>query len=192
MALVFRPVESDADIEELAALASEIWHEYWPAHIGLAQTEYMVDMMLSPEALARDMQHNNYRYWIVEEAEGESSRVVGFTGGATEELTGDAAHDAHITHSQVVNSRWPKRWFISKVYLYAQERGKHYASLIIEFYEELCRSEGLPAMYLTVNRGNQLGVRAYLGRGFTIVDEVDADIGSGFVMEDHIMAKTVE
>ncbi|MBQ6395179.1 MAG: GNAT family N-acetyltransferase [Atopobiaceae bacterium] len=187
MSLVFRPVGSDSDIEELAALADEIWHEYWPARIGEAQTDYMVGMMLSPEALTRDMRDWDYRFWIIE----DDGRVVGFTGGATEELTGDPAHDAHITHSEVVNARWPKRWFISKVYLYAHERGKHYASRVIDFYERMCTDEGLPAMYLTVNRNNVLGVRAYLGNGFEIVDEVDADIGEGFVMTDHIMAKEV-
>jgi GNAT superfamily N-acetyltransferase len=82
--------------------------------------------------------------------------------------------------------------FISKIYLYAQERGKHYASRVIEFYEAACHAEGMSGMYLTVNRGNELGVRAYLGRGFVVVEELAADIGEGFVMDDYIMAKLLE
>lgn len=46
-------------------------------------------------------------------------------------------------------------------------------------------------MYLTVNRDNELGIRAYLGRGFSIYEDVAAPIGDGFVMDDHIMGKSV-
>ena len=36
----FVPVETAEDQEALAKLADEIWHEYWPALIGAAQTDY--------------------------------------------------------------------------------------------------------------------------------------------------------
>ena len=50
---------------------------------------------------------------------------------------------------------------------------------------------GLRAMYLTVNKGNELGIRAYKGTGFETIDAVRTDIGSGFVMDDYIMEKRV-
>ena len=50
-----QPVETDADIERLAKLAHEIWFEYWPAHIGEAQTRYMVERFQTAEAIHRDM-----------------------------------------------------------------------------------------------------------------------------------------
>ena len=46
-------------------------------------------------------------------------------------------------------------------------------------------------MYLTVNKGNELGIRAYEGNGFETMDAVEADIGSGFIMDDYIMEKRV-
>ena len=48
------------------------------------------------------------------------------------------------------------------------------------------------AMYLTVNKHNDLGIRAYLGKGFETIDAVETDIGNGFVMDDFIMEKRVE
>ena len=84
------------------------------------------------------------------------------------------------------------RFFISKVYLRAEERGKGFASRAIAFYERLCRERGLDAMYLTVNKRNDLGIRAYLGKGFETIDAVETDIGNGFVMDDYIMEKRVE
>ena len=44
-------------------------------------------------------------------------------------------------------------------------------------------------MYLTVNKGNDLGIRAYKGTGFQIVEAVVTDIGEGFVMDDYVMEK---
>lgn len=174
MTLTFQPVRTDAEIRTLASVAAEIWHEYWPGIIGPEQTDYMVEQFQSVPAITCDLREHNYRYWMLADEDG---CIVGFTGGATEQMTGEAQHDAAIHHSDVVDARWQSRFFISKIYLYATARGKHYASRVIEFYEQLCRDEGLPVMYLTVNRDNQLGVRAYKGRGFSVVDEVDTDIG---------------
>ena len=46
-------------------------------------------------------------------------------------------------------------------------------------------------MYLTVNKGNVLGIRAYEGNRFVTIDAVETDIGSGFIMDDFIMEKRV-
>ena len=62
----------------------------------------------------------------------------------------------------------------------------------VSFYERLCRERGLSAMYLTVNKGNDLGVRAYRGNGFSVIDAVEIDIGQGFIMDDYIMEKCVK
>ena len=44
-------------------------------------------------------------------------------------------------------------------------------------------------MYLTVNKYNDLGIRAYKGTGFEVVDAVETPIGNGFIMDDYIMEK---
>ena len=185
----FEQVVTDEQIERLAEVASEIWHEYWPAIIGEGQTDYMVNMMLTVPALKRDMAEHNYRYWFVYDE--EDGRLVGFTGGATQVLTGDAEHDAAFLLSPVVDEKWDRRFFLSKLYLYARERGKHYASRVIEFYEQLCRDEDLDVIWLQVNRDNVLGVRAYEGRGFFVAEDRASDIGHGYVMTDHIMVREV-
>ena len=42
-------------------------------------------------------------------------------------------------------------------------------------------------MYLTVNKYNDLGIRAYEGTGFVTIDAVETDIGEGYIMDDYIM-----
>lgn len=156
-------------VPALAELAHQIWFEYWPALIGADQTAYMVEQFQSRAAIERDMREHAYEYWFVRAA--DDGRVVGYTGGHVEPET--------------------NRFFVSKIYLRAEERGKHFASAVVRFYERLCRERGLGAMYLTVNKGNELGIRAYEGNGFATIDAVETDIGQGFIMDDYIMEKRV-
>lgn len=186
MALVFKEVKNDKDLKELYHIVQEIWTEYWPAIIGAKQTNYMIEMFHSPAAMKRDIAEHNYRYWFIYDTSGQ---LVGYTAASLEIMTGNPEHDCTIEHNPVVQERWNRRWFISKIYLYREARGKHYASRIIDFHEELARSLNLQVMYLTVNIHNELGIRAYRGNGFEIVDTRPSDIGEGYVMDDHIMAK---
>ena len=171
MRLSFVPVKSASDQEVLARMAGDIWRGYWPAIIGEAQTEYMVDKFQSLEAIRRDMAEHDYEYWflVAVEQEGQESKreLVGFTGG----------HDEPETN----------RYFISKIYLYPEARGRGFARKVVEFYEDLGYARGFDALYLTVNKYNDLGIRAYKGTGFNIIDAVETDIGEGFIMDDYIM-----
>lgn len=186
--LEFVQVKTVDELEYLARIARDIWMDYWPPIIGKDQTEYMVERFQTVEAIRNDIEHHGYRYWLLFDDEG---LCVGYTGGATEIATGDDEQDACIIHNKVVHERWERRFFISKIYLFPEHRGKHYSSEILGFYSELCANEGLDSMYLTVNVNNELGVRAYLGNGFEIVDKHASPIGKGFVMDDYIMAKEI-
>ncbi len=188
MSVTFDPVLSSQQIEELAAMAEQIWNEYWPPLIGKGQTCYMVQKYQSIQAIERDMRDCSYRYWFVVD---ERGKRVGYTGGATEIAVDNRERDEEACHNAEVQRRWARRFFISKIYLYASERGKHYSSQIVRFLEDLCRKEGLQVMYLTVNKGNELGIRAYIGNGFELVDSQVVDIGCGFAMDDYVMAKEI-
>lgn len=172
MNVSFHPVSMPAEQASLADLAARIWQEYWPARIGQAQTDYMVERFQGLPAIQRDMSENGYEYWFVRvEDESGPTRTAGYTGGHVEAET--------------------DRFFISKIYLLAEERGHGFARRIVEFYEQVCRERGLKAMYLTVNKGNDLAIRAYRGCGFETVDATETDIGQGFVMDDYIMERRV-
>ena len=188
MPLRYEKVETAQDIEKLAELAGVIWREYWPAHIGEAQTEYMIEMFQSVPAITKGIEEEGYLYYL---AYDEAGKCVGYTGGFDEHF--DSIDDpAANVHGTKVSERFLNRFYISKVYLLAEERGKHYATDMLNFWEDHCRANGLDGMYLQVNRHNELGVRAYLGRGFDVAEEVCSSIGEGFVMDDFIMAKAVE
>ena len=187
MSLSFIPVKTVADQELLARIAGEIWRGYWPALIGEGQTEYMIERFQSFQAITRDMAEHDYEYWLlvateqgadasdggldsISAAVSPKKSIVGFTGGRSEPDT--------------------NRFFISKVYLFPEARGHGYARRTMEFFEDLCFARGHAAMYLTVNKHNDLGIRAYKGTGFEVIDSVETDIGHGFIMDDYIMQRS--
>lgn len=163
----FIPVKTNEDIKELATMASVIWREYWPQLIGQEQTEYMVQNFQSEQALKSALDNEGYLYWLLV----DEGRTVGYTGARPEVDAG--------------------KLFISKIYLYAAERGKGFASQVMRFYETYCREHEIPVMYLTVNKGNTLALRAYESSGFKIAENLVLDIGGGFIMDDYSMEKTL-
>ena len=104
--------------------------------------------------------------------EAAKPRIIGYTGGHVEADT--------------------NRFFISKVYLLKEHRGRRLIASVVRFYERLCRERGLDAMYLTVNKKNEMAIRAYKKHGFEIIDAVETDIGEGFIMDDYIMEKKLK
>ena len=194
MTVSFQPVESAQDVEQLAKLADEIWHEYWPALIGKAQTDYMVEQFQSLSAIKRDMAEHAYEYWfIVAQEDGEKNSAgadgcAGESANASEGGTGaEPARTRIVGYTGGHVEPETNRFFVSKIYLRAEERGKGFASQTIRFYEDLCRTRNLHAAYLTVNKHNDLGIRAYRAKGFETIDAVETDIGNGFIMDDYIM-----
>jgi ribosomal protein S18 acetylase RimI-like enzyme len=57
--------------------------------------------------------------------------------------------------------------------------------------ETLAREGGLRKIVLTVNKNNTNAIRAYERIGFKKTGSLVQDIGSGFVMDDYAMEKTV-
>lgn len=178
-AISFVPVCTDTAIRAMADLASEIWHEYWPIVLAEEQIDYMVDTMQSFAPIEREIREEGYLYWFVTD---EAGACVGYLSVRPETADGEVARDVEPGAG---------RLFVSKVYLRKEERGKHYASRMLDFCEELCRTNGLGSMYLHVNKHNEMGIRAYKGRGWHVAEETVGDIGRGFVMDDYIMAKDV-
>lgn len=182
------PVHGSEKLAQLAQMAHDIWFEYWPQFIGEAQTRYMVDKFQSLEAIERDMNEHGYEYYFVVDEEGKK---VGYVGVVREYYADDPDDPRASAHGKAITPLYPNRLFISKIYLLKEERGKHYASQIIAWLVDHAKENDLQGLYLTVNKGNELGIRAYKGNGFEIIESVEADIGEGFVMDDHIMARAV-
>lgn len=166
MKIELKKAESGGEIQALCEVAREAWERAYGELLGSKQVAYMVEKFQSPEAVKSQMLREGYRYYIIY-GDGEPGGLVGFAPRyeGREEL------------------------FLSKLYLLPGLQGTGAARAAFDFVEAEARREGLPAIRLTVNKGNAHAIEVYRHFGFETVDAVVTDIGGGFVMDDYIMVK---
>lgn len=152
-------------LKEVADLANEIWHEYFPFLLTTEQIDYMVEKFQSFDAMEEQTRHEHYKYYQVLKDE----EMIGYIGLKFE----------------------PDRLFLSKLYLKESARGNHYASDMLEFVYEQARKQCYSSVYLTCNKHNTNSLNVYDKKGFKKVDEDVTDIGNGFVMDDYIYEYTL-
>jgi diamine N-acetyltransferase len=157
------PARTEADIAAVAALAREIWDEYYVPLIGRAQVDYMVSKFQSASAVQTQI-GDGYEYFLVQ----RDGRNIGYYAVLEE-------HEQHAL-------------FLSKFYLQRAQRGSGTGRACMEFIEHLAHQRGLGLLWLTVNKGNP-SVNAYKRMGFRIAADLVMDIGAGFVMDDYRMEK---
>ncbi|MGO9446233.1 MAG: hypothetical protein ACLPXB_15865 [Thiobacillaceae bacterium] len=54
------------DVEDLVALASEIWHRHYPGIIGRDQIDYMLAQRYTPELIHTQVADAHQAWWVVE------------------------------------------------------------------------------------------------------------------------------
>ncbi|HEY0943142.1 MAG TPA: GNAT family N-acetyltransferase [Steroidobacter sp.] len=167
--LSFVPVTSSEQVAAVAALAHEIWYEFYVPLIGRAQVDYMVQKFQNAPAIRAQIDQG-YEYFLVRRtAAGGPASDIGYCA---------------------VQQQPGRGLFLSKFYLLHAARGAGTGRRCMEFIEGLARQRELSLLWLTVNKGNP-SVQAYQRLGFRIAAELVMDIGGGFVMDDYRMEKTL-
>lgn len=167
--LRFAPVTTPEQVAVVAALAHDIWYEFYVPLIGRAQVDYMVGKFQNAAAIQAQIAQG-YEYFLVQR-EHASARAADLGYCCIQEQPG-------------------RLMFLSKFYLHHAARGSGTGRRCMEFIEGLGRRRGLSLLWLTVNKGNP-AVRAYQRMGFRIAAELTMDIGGGFVMDDYRMEKAL-
>jgi len=144
------------------ALAAEIWTEYYTPIIGKAQVEYMLETLQSAKAINSQIE-NGFVYYLIKEEKDFRGYIA-------------------ITLRE-------KDLFLSKIYIKSSCRGLGYGRQVLEFVEKIAKENNLPKITLTVNKNNTESIKAYEKLGFVITESVVQEIGSGYFMDDYIMAK---
>ena len=160
----FKTVHSDQQIESVAALAHEIWNEYFTPMIGADQVSYMLENLQSFGPMRKQIAEG-YEYFQIM----NDSSPVGY-------ICIKAGED---------------ELFLSKLYLLKSARGSGLGKQAFQFVLQQASDRSLDKIWLTVNKHNTDTIKAYQKWGFEIVGEPVADIGGGFVMDDYKMEKVV-
>lgn len=169
MEIQLQKVETEKQIETLCAIAEKVWHLTYDSLLPEGQVDYMVEKFQSAPAVKEQIANSNYRYYL---------------------LTGNGQAGGFVGFSPRYEGR--EEMFLSKVYLLPELRGHGAVRAVFSLVEEETKKEGLKKIRLTVNKGNSHAVDVYRHYGFQIVDQVETDIGSGYVMDDYIMVKELD
>jgi len=161
---MFYEVSTDSQIEIVAALAKEIWTEHYIPIIGKKQVDYMLDKFQSKQAILEQIR-TGVLYFLMKERD----EFIGYI----------AAQPKGV------------ELFLSKIYIKSSRRAKGYGKKAVQFAEMLAQERGLRKIVLTVNKNNVIAIKVYEKIGFRNAGSLVQDIGSGFVMDDYKMEKTV-
>ena len=157
-------VSDEKQIELVAALACEIWHEYFTPIIGKSQVEYMLEKFQSKKSIEQQIQNGFIYFLMINNAE-----PIGYTG-------------------IIIKDR---ELFLSKLYVVSAQRNKGFGKQVVVFLEDLALEQGAKKITLTVNKNNSNTIGAYQKMGFINVESVIKDIGENFVMDDYKLEKNL-
>ena len=166
MAFELARISNDEQLNILAGVANEVWHEFFPCILSDEQIDYMVDKFQSYPAMKKQME-DGYEYYFIK----DNDEICGYMG----------------IHEETED----KKMFLSKLYLKKAHRGKGYAGQTLKELFKMSRERGLNMVWLTVNKHNEHTIEVYEHMGFAKARTQVADIGNGFVMDDYIMEKVL-
>ena len=161
---------SEADVNDVKII-QEITNITWPITYGsiLSKTQlnYMLGLFYSDEALSKQIETKEQLFYLILDSEA----TIGFIG------------IEHNYKNEAVTK-------IHKVYLLPETQGKGYGKIVFDLIEELALKNNSTALLLNVNRFNT-ALNFYKKVGFDVKEEVDIEIGNGYLMEDFVMEKTI-
>ena len=148
-------------IAELANFAEGIFREYFSTLHSADKVDYLVNYLLSTEALTSAIADEGYEYYFVD----EDDQHVGFIGVKPD--------DGYL--------------YLSKLYLTKDARGKGYGRKEFEFVKQRARELALDRIRLTCARDNIASLDRYDHMGFKKIARVNTNVGGGFEMNDYVM-----
>lgn len=148
----------DEKVKKMSEMATFIVQEHFDPIIGRKQNDYMIAKFQTVEAIQSQLRNGYYYYFVLVDG-----KCIGFM--------------AFYPRGSVM--------YLSKFYLYKEERRKHYSRLMLDFVIQQTKKHGLTGIELNVNRNND-AVFAYEKLGFHIIREEKNDIGSGYYMDDYV------
>ena len=156
---------TEADLPAISELAGVVWRACYPGIITHEQIDYMLARMYSLDVLLDEIRSQGIRYDRLL----MDGKPAGFAScGPTSE---------------------PAVMKLHKLYLLPELHGRGLGSRLLQHVEREVRAGAGRRLILSVNKRNAKAIAAYRRNGFVIADSVITDIGNGFVMDDHIMAK---
>lgn len=159
---------STEDLQLIRNIATTAWEKTYKEILSPAQSEYMLDMMYSDEALNKQFQ-NKQKFVL---------------------LRDDNTHECFGFVSFEYNYKDSKKTKIHKLYVLPSNHRSGFGKSLIEYVASTACQHGDVSITLNMNRFNR-SHGFYTKMGFSIVGEEDINIGNGYLMEDYIFEKKI-
>ena len=150
------------DIALIRELTFKVWPQTYAAILSSAQINYMLVMMYSEASLKKQMEEDCQFVIIYNDNE-----PVGFASYQETE---------------------PQIFKLHKIYVLPSQQGKGTGKFLLDHIIKEIKTKNAKALQLQVNRYNKAR-NFYENLGFTVLYEVDFDIGNGYFMNDYVMEK---
>lgn len=158
----------DAGLNDIKTI-QEITNITWPITYGeilsKEQLDYMLGLFYSEEALAKQIEKKEQLFYLISDSES----IIGFIG---------------IEHNYK-NEAITK---IHKIYLLPETQGKGIGKKVFDEIQNMALENNSKGLLLNVNRFNT-ALGFYKKIGFEVAEEVNIEIGNGYLMEDYVMQK---
>lgn len=151
-----------ADITIIRDLAERSWTYAYRDILSEEQIDYMLNTMYSTEELSRQLNDENYCYYLIK-VDRENAGFLGF----------ERNYEPHTTK-------------LHRLYLLKEYQGKGLGKKALTFLKVISQENNDQFIILNVNKHNH-AKKMYESQGFKVYDEKIIDIGQGFVMDDYLM-----
>jgi len=156
---------SETDAQLISQLADEIWREHYDGILKQEVIDYVLGNFQTEQNIADQISRQELTYFLMH----LNDEVVGYSG-------------IEIKDDEL---------FLSKLYLKQKFRGLGIAKETLSFIEENYLNDKKKSISLYVSNNNEKSIEAYKKMGFEIQEEVERDLGQGFVGYDYFMKKEV-
>ena len=156
---------TSSDYKTIQEIAYQTWPDTYGAILSKEQLDFMLDAFYSEAALNDNVVSKGHHFLLAK----EDDIVLGF---------------ASFEHNYQENNRTR----IHKIYVLPQTQGKGIGNTLIGHIEKLAIENHSAALSLNVNRLNK-AYTFYQKKGFEVIEEVDIEIGHGYLMEDYVTEK---
>jgi len=154
-----------SDIKQIQNIVNITWPITYGEILSKEQLDYMLGLFYSDEALTEQYDKKVQLFYMIYEEETN----IGFIG------------IEHNYNKEAITK-------IHKIYLLPETQGKGIGKKVIDEIGKLASENNSAALLLNVNRFNS-ALGFYKKIGFEVIDEVNIEIGNGYLMEDYVMEK---
>ncbi|SNR37434.1 GNAT family N-acetyltransferase [Flavobacterium sp. ov086] len=154
-----------SDIKQIQNIVNITWPITYGEILSKEQLDYMLGLFYSDEALTEQYNGKVQLFYMIYEEETN----IGFIG------------IEHNYNKEAITK-------IHKIYLLPETQGKGIGKKVIDEIGKLASENNSAALLLNVNRFNS-ALGFYKKIGFEVIDEVNIEIGNGYLMEDYVMEK---